>query len=106
MSQAPDRPADETPGRACPLRYRYAPEVFSGEPPAALAGLDVMYVVGGLYGNELALERVLELFDRERGRKRLVFNGDFHWFDADPGTFARVQAGVLEHTALRGNVET
>jgi hypothetical protein len=65
-----------------------------------------LYVVGGLYGNELALERVLELFDRERGRKRLVFNGDFHWFDADPDIFARVQRGVLAHEALRGNVET
>ena len=40
------------------------------------------------------------------GRKRLVFNGDFHWFDADPAAFARVQQQVLEHEALRGNVET
>jgi hypothetical protein len=47
-----------------------------------------------------------ELFERERGRKRLVFNGDFHWFDADPEVFARVQATVLAHEALRGNVET
>ena len=40
------------------------------------------------------------------GRKQLVFNGDFHWFDADPAVFGRIQRGVLEHTALRGNVET
>lgn len=98
--------AGAAPGRSCPLHYRYRPEQFAVDAPRHLQSLDVLYVVGGLYGNELALGRVLELFDRERGRKRLVFNGDFHWFDADPATFARVQRGVLAHEALRGNVET
>ncbi|MCW5609807.1 MAG: hypothetical protein KIS83_03830 [Rubrivivax sp.] len=97
---------DEAPGRSCPLHYRYAPEVFAAPPPPLLHELDTLYVVGGLYGNALALARVLELFDREPGRKRLVFNGDFHWFDADPEVFAQVQRGVLGHLALRGNVET
>lgn len=95
-----------TPGRSCPLHYRYRPEVFAAPAPGELSRLDVLYVVGGLYGNELALERVLALFERERGRKQLVFNGDFHWFDADSGVFGRIQRGVLLHTALRGNVET
>jgi len=94
------------PGRSCPLHYRYRPEAFAAEAPAHLQALDVLYVVGGLYGNEQALVRVLELFEQERGRKRLVFNGDFHWFDVDPHTFARVQRGVLAHVAMRGNVET
>jgi len=97
---------DASPGRSCPLHYRYRPEVFAAAAPEPLQSLEVLYVVGGLYGNELALARVLELFDRERGRKRLVFNGDFHWFDADPAVFSRVQRGVLAHEALRGNVET
>jgi hypothetical protein len=97
---------DASPGRSCPLHYRYRPESFAVDAPEHLQSLEVLYVVGGLYGNELALERVLELFARERGRKRLVFNGDFHWFDADPATFSRVQRGVLAHEALRGNVET
>jgi hypothetical protein len=35
-----------------------------------------------------------------------VFNGDFHWFDADPAVFARVQRQVLAQVAMRGNVET
>jgi len=95
-----------TPGRSCPLHYRYRPEVFATPASPVLSRLDVLYVVGGLYGNELALERIAELFDREQGRKRLVFNGDFHWFDSDPAVFERVQRRVLEHTALRGNVET
>ena len=49
---------------------------------------------------------VLRLFDAEPGRKRLVFNGDFHWFDVLPERFARIQRAVLAHTAIRGNVET
>jgi hypothetical protein len=99
-------PVRSAPGRSCPLHYRYRPEDFAVEAPARLQSLDVLYVVGGLYGNEAALARVLELFDRERGRKRLVFNGDFHWFDADPAAFARIQQTVLAHEAMRGNVET
>lgn len=94
------------PGRTCPLHYRYRPDVFASPPPALFDDIEVLYVVGGLYGNELALDRVFELFESERGRKRLVFNGDFHWFDVDPETFARIHRGVLSHTALRGNVET
>jgi hypothetical protein len=94
------------PGRSCPLQYRYRPEVFASAAPPALQGLEVLYVVGGLYGNALALQQVLRLFGRERGNKRLVFNGDFHRFDADAATFAQVQHGVLAHSALRGNVET
>ena len=93
-------------GRSCPLQYHYGPAVFDTEPSEALRNLEVLYVVGGLYGNELALHEVLRLFDQEHGRKRLVFNGDFHWFDTDPATFERIQRAVLAHTALRGNVET
>lgn len=99
-------PQTESAGRSCPLHYRYAPSVFASDAPAALIDAEVLYVVGGLYGNELALHQVLRLFDAERGAKRLVFNGDFHWFDADPAVFDRVQRAVLVHDALRGNVET
>lgn len=95
-----------TPGRTCPLHYHYGPDVFRQAPAAPLRDLEVLYVVGGLYGNELALQEILRLFEAERGRKRLVFNGDFHWFDVDPARFARIQQAVLTHTALRGNVET
>jgi hypothetical protein len=35
-----------------------------------------------------------------------VFNGDFHWFDAEPEWFADIEHGVALHRALRGNVET
>jgi hypothetical protein len=99
-------PDDAAPGRSCPLHYRYAPAVFASAAPPHLAALDVLYVVGGLYGNEAALATVLALFEQERGRKRLVFNGDFHWFDAEPGAFGRIQHQVLAFDAMRGNVET
>jgi hypothetical protein len=96
----------ELPGRSCPLHYRYAASEFAIEAAAPLRDVEVLYVVGGLYGNELALNEVLHLFAAETGNKRLVFNGDFHWFDADPAVFSRVQRAVLSHHALRGNVET
>lgn len=99
----PAEAADAPAGRSCPLHYRYAPSVFA---QSAQHACEVLYVVGGLYGNEAALDAVLELFDRETGPKRLVFNGDFNWFDIDPAVFERLNHRVLEFDALRGNVET
>ena len=96
-------PAPATAGRSCPLHYRYAPSGFAR--PAGLA-CEVLYVVGGLYGNEPALDAVLTLFERESEPKHLLFNGDFHWFDSDPAVFRRVSERVLAFGALRGNVET
>lgn len=104
MNQSPV--LDESPGRSCPLHYRYAPGVFARRPDAGLAGLDTLYVAGGLYGDEHALGALLRLFEREKGRAALVFNGDFHWLDADARVFERIQRTVLTHVATRGNVET
>lgn len=93
------------PGRSCPLDYRYRPADISRAP--LLAGLDTLYVAGGLYGNLDALHVLLQAFDAEPSpRKALVFNGDFHWFDAEPGWFLEVQQAVSRHAATRGNVET
>lgn len=90
-------------GRSCPLHYRYQPEALD-RPPALVA--DTLYVVGGLYGNLEALQALSALLAREPAGAGLVFNGDFHWFDVDPGDFALVNRQVLTHAALRGNVET
>ena len=98
--------ASEAPGRMCPLHYRYDPKVFASVAAVDLTDLDVLYVVGGLYGNTLALREVMRLFDQEAGRKAMIFNGDFHWFDIDPDTFAEVHSKVLSFHAIRGNVET
>ncbi|HEY6512666.1 MAG TPA: hypothetical protein VI032_11835 [Burkholderiaceae bacterium] len=93
----------QAPGRNCPLHYRYHPGDFV---VPASACCEVLYVVGGLYGNVQALQRVIDLFESERGDKRLVFNGDFHWFDIDARAFSQIQRGVLAFEATRGNVET
>jgi hypothetical protein len=93
----------DAPGRNCPLAYRYPPEVFRR--PAELEA-ETVYVIGGLYGNPFALDAIDALAAAEPVAPRLVFNGDFNWFDADPEGFAALNARVLEHVALRGNVET
>ena len=100
---AAPRMAQARPGRTCPVPYRYPPRVFD-RPPEIEA--DTLYVVGGLYGNLEALDAVFALARREAGAVKLVFNGDFHWFDVARDDFERVAREVLAHPALRGNVET
>jgi hypothetical protein len=101
------REASETsrqaPGRICPVEYRYSTKVFDRAPEIVA---DTLYVVGGLYGNIEALERVRAMAEGEPGPVTIVFNGDFHWFDVDAADFERVTGAVLSHPALRGNVET
>ena len=89
------------PGRSCPRHYRYSPAVFAR---AADLKAQSLYIVGGLYGNPFALEAVLAMARRESAT--LVFNGDFNWFNVDPAEFEGVNETVLQHVALRGNVET
>ncbi len=91
------------PGRNCPLSYRYAPASLAREPELIA---DTLYVVGGLYGNRPALASVLALAAADTDRTAMVFNGDFNWFNVDPEGFDYVNRTVLEHVALRGNVET
>jgi len=91
------------PGRSCPLAYRYPPAVFAGPPDLRTR---VLYIVGGLYGNPFALDAVEALAAVELEPPVLLFNGDFHWFDIDPETFAAIDRRVSRHRALRGNVET
>jgi predicted phosphodiesterase len=90
------------PGRRCPPDYGYTPSSLAR---AAELHADVLYVAGGLYGNLEALDAIEAMARQERAAK-IVFNGDFHWFDAEPAWFAEVQTRVQRHTALRGNVET
>lgn len=90
-------------GRMCPLDYGYAPGVFAR---AADFQADTLYVVGGLYGNLAAFDAIHALAAIEATRPQIVFNGDFHWFDADPGWFGQIERAVAPYRALRGNVET
>jgi len=91
------------PGRFCPVDYRYAPGSFARAPDFAT---ETLYVVGGLYGNLRSLDAIERLASREAGRIVIVFNGDFHWFDATSERFAEVSRRVSGQRPLRGNVET
>jgi len=88
-------------GRVCPADYRYAPSIFDRVPELAA---NTLYVVGGLYGNLAALAEVERLAADEGAQ--IVFNGDFHWFDAEPDWFAEIEQRAARHRAIRGNVET
>jgi len=90
----------ERPGRVCPLHYRYAPSAFARAPELRA---DTLLIAGGLYGNRPALDALHRLLEADA---TLVFNGDFNWFNIDPEGFAAINAGVLQHVALRGNVES
>jgi len=97
----PDTQTDA--GRMCPRDYRYSPNVF--DRPAELRA-EVLYVVGGLYGNRAALDVIENLAAHDSGPVTIVFNGDFHWFDAEPTWFTAIDDRVAHHPALRGNIET
>ena len=91
------------PGRTCPLNYRYPPSIFNRD---ADIHAETIYVIGGLYGNVQALDAILELLSHEAIAPTLVFNGDFNWFNIDATGFSAINSCVLQHIALRGNVET
>lgn len=90
-------------GRTCPLSYRYGSHVFHS---STSVDTDTLYIVGGLYGNEAALATVVTMFAAEPGRKHMIFNGDFNWFNVDDDSFRRINETVLSFDATRGNVET
>ena len=89
-----------SPGRVCPLHYRYEPAVLSREPELCA---DTLVIAGGLYGNLPALDTLERLLEPDAA---MVFNGDFNWFNTEPAGFLAFNIQVLQHTALRGNVET
>jgi hypothetical protein len=98
-------PLSDQAGRFCPTDYRLPINAFSVASSAN--DCDVLYVVGGLYGNTAALKVILQAFDAElAGNKRLVFNGDFHWFDIAENQFSEIETLTSPHLRLRGNVET
>lgn len=93
-------------GRSCPLAYRYRPADLCKEPHQVSE--DVLYIIGGLYGNPYALseiERMALAEERQGHRVRLVFNGDFNWFNASDSLFREINNRVLEHTVSLGNVD-
>lgn len=97
-----DSKIEEVAGRTCPLRYRYGPQAIAAAPQHVA---DTLYVIGGLYGNLLALDTIEQMAEREVGPVTLCFNGDFNWFNVDDDGFRAINQRVLEHHAIMGNVE-
>jgi predicted phosphodiesterase len=90
-------------GRFCPADYRINPQVFARS--ISTPEFDVVYVVGGLYGNTEALKLICQAFDAEQSpRKCMVFN--FHWFDVADVEFIEIEKKTSQYVRLRGNVET
>lgn len=92
----------QLPGRSCPMSYRYEPEAIATSPEQSA---EILYVIGGLYGNLPALETIEALAGCERSPVTLCFNGDFNWFNVDDDSFMAVNNAVLAHHAMLGNVE-
>ncbi len=95
-----------TEGRSCPLAYRYDPGALAENP--TLVSEDVLCVIGGLYGNPYALDEIEEMDlaeERQGHRVKLVFNGDFNWFNASDPLFRDINNRVLDHTVSLGNVD-
>jgi hypothetical protein len=86
---APD--AELQVGRMCPLDYYYDPALFARAPDFTA---EVLYVVGGLYGNLAAIDALETLVLAEYAPVTIVFNGDFHWFDADHKWFNEVETRI------------
>jgi predicted phosphodiesterase len=92
-------------GRFCPADYRLDHHVFSKS--AQTEEFDLVYVVGGLYGNTEALKQICDAFEAEIiENKCLIFNGDFHWFDISDAEFIEIEMRTSSYRRLRGNVET
>ena len=80
-------------------------------PPGEIASSEAISAqtvcaIGGLDGNTQALVHIAAMAEAEPGPVTSIFNGDFNWFNRDPEKFAAVNKFVLQHAAIRGNVET
>jgi len=91
-----------SPGRVCPLDYVTEPADLARAPDLAA---DTLYVVGGLYGNTFALGAIEALAAAEPDPVTVVFNGDAHWFDAEPRIFRQLEARLARYLAIAGNIE-
>ena len=92
-------------GASCSPQHRYPPSALRNSP---LTQAHTAYVIGGLYGNVFALREILRMQQAEEhsgNTVKLVFNGDHNWFDIDAASFEEINATVLQHAAICGNVE-
>ena len=90
--------------QGCPLSYAYRPSSLAHL--KASKNAEVLYVIGGLYGNRFALDRILEMSSKERNPPLLVFNGDFNFFNANRVDYRHINSSIQRNgLAIRGNIE-
>ena len=89
-------------GRVGAEDYAIAPEEWD-KPP--IAKFDVLYSVGGVYGNIEAMKKVREMVESESGDVCVVYNGDYHWFDGNADNFLKVEQLLEGFIPMNGNVE-
>lgn len=65
---------------------------------------EAIYIVGGLYGNYYALEKIKEFASFEN-KPLIIFNGDIHWFDIIEEDFLKIENVIKDDIKLLGNVE-
>lgn len=95
----------DLPGRTCPIRYHYGAKAIASAP---LRSAEVLYVIGGLYGNVYALKAIEEMIAEEAAsgaQVKACFNGDFNWFNVSDQDFVEINRIVGQHDAILGNVE-
>jgi hypothetical protein len=95
----------DLPGRTCPIRYHYGAQSIADAP---MRSSEVLYVIGGLYGNVYALRAIQAMIADEAAagaEVRACFNGDFNWFNVSDQDFLEINQMVAQHDAILGNVE-
>lgn len=65
---------------------------------------DIIYVIGGLYGNLFSVETFNRMAEEEKSKPLMIFNGDMHWFDVSYDDFMEVENNT-RGIKLLGNVE-
>ena len=94
---------------ACPLSAgkSYTPRIIA-KTPSVIVPTPIVYVIGGLYGNTLALDAIDELVSMEYDETTRIFNGDFNFFNTSSSIFEEVNDRLrfCESTiCLSGNIE-
>jgi predicted phosphodiesterase len=89
-------------GRVGADDYAIAHEEWNKNP---FAECDVLYSVGGLYGNVEAMKTVISMAEQEQGNVCIALNGDYHWFDATLESFLEIEKLIAPYIPMNGNVE-
>lgn len=86
---------------SCSIEY-FLPNDWAKQPKPVEE--DILYVIGGLYGNFFSVETINRMAEEEKSAPLMIFNGDMHWFDVAYDDFMAVENNT-RGIKLLGNVE-